>query len=520
MIDVLIVDDEPKLREGLKSIVPWNELGYRVADTAANGQEALEKHRLHRPALMLVDIRMPGMDGLALIEAVRAVDSRIHLLILSGYAEFDYARKAISQRVDGYLLKPVDEAELAGHLVAIKEAIEQEWLRDVGRKAAEVTRELLIQSLLAEEAAIDAAMLEQAARLGLNWERYQVLLIDVLGQESPDGPAAADGRLKRALGEAVEEQGGGAVFTYRSYVGMLLPQPLRTGFACAAMYRLIEKAAKQAGTAFRAAAGEPVRRLEDIALSCRTAEDLLRSRFFYPEAELLSSFSVRFASDAAHAAEEEQSYCAERYMRQLYYAVDTASKEAQRKLIRSAACAMARDGYTEERMKQAFAELLAAIYHKLALHDAELGARATHYSDRLAAIYRQRTAEQLCRHCAYCLEELSPAAGKGGHDQDMKRIVELIHRNYSDNLKLETLASVFNYSSAYLGKMFKNATGEYFNTYLDKVRISKAKQLLKQGMKVYQVAEKVGYANVDYFHSKFKKYVGTSPSHYRKEPQP
>lgn len=95
--------------------------------------------------------------------------------------------------------------------------------------------------------------------------------------------------------------------------------------------------------------------------------------------------------------------------------------------------------------------------------------------------------------------------------------MDLIQRNYSENIKLETLASVFNYNSAYLGKMFKNTTGEYFNTYLDKVRISKAKDFLKQGMKVYQVAEKVGYTNVDYFHSKFKKYVGTSPSNYRKE---
>ena len=96
-------------------------------------------------------------------------------------------------------------------------------------------------------------------------------------------------------------------------------------------------------------------------------------------------------------------------------------------------------------------------------------------------------------------------------------MIDLIHRNYHENLKLESLAEVFNYNSAYLGKMFKNQTGEYFNTYLDKVRIEKAKQLLEEGLRVYQVTERVGYTNVDYFHSKFKRYTGTAPSAYRQK---
>ncbi|MNP51629.1 HTH-type transcriptional regulator YesS [compost metagenome] len=106
--------------------------------------------------------------------------------------------------------------------------------------------------------------------------------------------------------------------------------------------------------------------------------------------------------------------------------------------------------------------------------------------------------------------------GEKDKHREVKIMLDLIERNFSDNLKLETLSGVLNYNSAYLGKLFKNETGEYFNTYLDKVRIEKAKSYLEAGYKVYQVAEKVGYTNVDYFHSKFKKYVGTSPSAYRR----
>ncbi|MGV2794764.1 response regulator, partial [Clostridium perfringens] len=130
MIKVLIVDDEPKLREGLRTFIDWNEYGYTVVDTAANGNEALEKYQAHLPDLVIADIRMPGMDGLQLIQRLRQLDPMLHILILSGYADFDYAKKAITQRADGYLLKPVDEEELIDYIEKIKLQIKQERLAE------------------------------------------------------------------------------------------------------------------------------------------------------------------------------------------------------------------------------------------------------------------------------------------------------------------------------------------------------------------------------------------------------
>ncbi|GJM72060.1 hypothetical protein HMSSN036_42760 [Paenibacillus macerans] len=127
-----------------------------------------------------------------------------------------------------------------------------------------------------------------------------------------------------------------------------------------------------------------------------------------------------------------------------------------------------------------------------------------------------RTIEGLYEKTEFLLQQIMHQLGEGGKHREVKIMLDLIHRNFNENLKLETLSGIFNYNSAYLGKLFKNATGEYFNTYLDKVRIEKAKAYLEEGLKVYQVAERVGYTNVDYFHSKFRKYVGTSPSAYRK----
>jgi len=93
----------------------------------------------------------------------------------------------------------------------------------------------------------------------------------------------------------------------------------------------------------------------------------------------------------------------------------------------------------------------------------------------------------------------------------MNNILAYIHKNLEKDIKLENLAKVFNYNTTYLGKMFKDYTGEYFNTYLDRVRMEKAKLLLKEGYKVHTVAEKIGYSNMTYFYSKFKKYIGLPP---------
>lgn len=100
----------------------------------------------------------------------------------------------------------------------------------------------------------------------------------------------------------------------------------------------------------------------------------------------------------------------------------------------------------------------------------------------------------------------------------MERVVRYIRANYSQELRLEMLANIFGYNSAYLGKVFHQYTGDNFNNYLDRIRITEAKRLLSTDeYKVYEVAEMVGYTNINYFHNKFKKYVGISPLNYKKE---
>lgn len=99
----------------------------------------------------------------------------------------------------------------------------------------------------------------------------------------------------------------------------------------------------------------------------------------------------------------------------------------------------------------------------------------------------------------------------------MDEILYYIQQNYNQRLSLEILAPLFGYNSSYLGKLFRKTTGIGFNDYLDQVRIGAAKKLLVQeNLKNYEIASRVGYRAVDYFHKKFKKYTGTTPAEYRR----
>ncbi|MNM87775.1 HTH-type transcriptional regulator YesS [compost metagenome] len=202
---------------------------------------------------------------------------------------------------------------------------------------------------------------------------------------------------------------------------------------------------------------------------------------------------------------------------QLFYAVDIGNQDAVKSLLRQLGEAYMTDGAMENEIKNRYVELLTTIYSKALKQSPELQSRGKEFSDGFSKIQKAYSILELNGQAEVLLQQIMNQLGEDGKHREVKIMLDLIHRNYSDNLKLETLSGIFNYNSAYLGKLFKNTTGEYFNTYLDKVRIEKAKSYLEEGLKVYQVAEKVGYTNVDYFHSKFRKYVGTSPSAYRKQ---
>ena len=126
MYSLFIADDEKEIREGLKYILDWENLGFKICGEAGNGEDALNSILELQPDLVLLDIRMPRMLGIDVAKSARAAGYLGHFVILSGYSDFSYAQKAISYNVDNYLTKPIDEVELMETITLVKERLEIE----------------------------------------------------------------------------------------------------------------------------------------------------------------------------------------------------------------------------------------------------------------------------------------------------------------------------------------------------------------------------------------------------------
>ena len=132
MFKVFIVDDEPSVIEGLKLMIPWNELDFELCGVASNGQEALLRVEELHPHLIITDIRMPGINGLELIYETQKINSDTEFVILSGYADFTYAQQAMRHKVLDYLLKPLDKDEIITVLRKIKNKLDKKFLTTYG----------------------------------------------------------------------------------------------------------------------------------------------------------------------------------------------------------------------------------------------------------------------------------------------------------------------------------------------------------------------------------------------------
>ncbi len=501
MLKVIIIDDEPNVRQGLKLILPWEENGFTICDEAGDPDEGLKKIINIKPDIVLMDIKMSGKLGTEVIKEAIAAGYKGKFIVISGYSNFEYAKDAIKYGVKSYILKPIDEDELLEVLLNLKKEINSSKQFESNIKIIE---EVKLQKLILDGEGEG----EGLENVYLGSKSFQVALIYTEKYSVKEGEILKfENVIKKELSIHKDKL---KVLTLNNYVGILF-----NDFKHERIIKMFEnlknKIGKEISEGVFIAIGEEVNSLNLINKSYKTAEAIMNNKFLYLDQGMMCYENI---NDNA----SENTTLNDLDYGEIASYVEVNDIERLKKSIYNMEDNMRKNVYSENEIKIKVIKLFLQLKDKLS-NDYELDEKNLHSDEQfMKEVHSKTSLKAVTLYLIKRFSEISILIGYKASDSIVKRLISYININYYKNLRLETLAELFSYNSAYLGKLFKSEVGENFNTYLDKVRIEKAKILLAdEKLKVYKVCEKVGYNNLDYFYSKFKKYVGVSPLNYKKQ---
>lgn len=510
-MNVLIADDEQLVLEGIKQIIDWSACGFSICGTASNGEEALNKILGLKPDLVLLDIRMPKLNGIDVVKAASEAGFAGKFIILSGVSDFKLAQAAMRYGVDFYLTKPVDEDELEQSVCTVRDIIIKESKTSLSySQYLDKAKENIIREILLNTCNYNTLDLKE---LHLNASVYQVVTYGNYNQEQFH-QAWDFSELMRVTNQ---DNNSFDILEIEQRKAILL----KGTFATKRFKDLLDHYhnAPQKGSPFDSvflAYGRQVQCIEDIHLSYKDVCLLEDRRFFclpnqhvlgYEELEIHTSPPDLSSQGLALVYAESFSNYIQSYNPVL---ITETLKELSAYL---AGCnAKIID------IKHFLIDIYILVKQKIiqAFPNTDLPFPAN--TSVIILIEEKYYLYEITKFLEEQFEMCMHSVGYSSGENVLDEVLYYIKHNYQENLKLENLASLFGYNSSYLGRLFTRKLNVNFNTYLDQVRIAKAKELLANpSLKVYEIAKMAGYSNVDYFHRKFKKHEGTSPAEYRKQ---
>ncbi len=517
MESVLIADDEQNIRAGLKCILDWEELGFEICGEAANGEEALRLILEKKPSLVLLDIRMPRLYGTDLIRTAREMGYKGRFIILSGYSDFAYAQTAIRYGASFYLTKPIDEEELEQAVRQICRELQEE--RHTSENVAKLkvrAKDVLLHELLTASPCSDGRALltpREVEEFHLAADVYQVVIFEKFGT-SPEDASYNFADLLNITNR------GNHTFEYFTEGGneVIL---LKGQFALDKFQLFLDRYEQdppQKGSPLDSlflAYGHPVSSLSQVFQSYLEASTLIGRRFFCLEGhhtlgygELPDVLAIR--RELSTQMLEDFSCSLTDYL--LAFNRPRVAETLQR--LEDALISVRSD---IQAVKRFLTDLFLQIKEKMNHIFSTAQIPFPSNSQILDRIEGSHYLYEIISFLSEQAEMIMSATGSPNSDTVTDDLLYYIDHNFRSNIKLEGIAPLFGYSSAYLGRLINRATGESFNSYVDHKRIEYSKELLLENrLKVYEIAQQAGYSNVDYFHKKFKKYVGVSPAEYRK----
>lgn len=543
MLKIFLAEDEVVVRETIKRMIPWEELGFELVGEAADGEMALPLLIRQQPDLLITDIKMPFMDGLTLARLAKKEIPGLKVVILSGYDDFNYAKQAIGIGVEDYLLKPITKNALIERLSEIRSRYEHEktqkeyyekFQREMQAYGKNSSRDFF-------EALVGGSMdmmevYKRAEKLGLDIvaEAYNVLIFTMNCDEDFSGQRDEYSSWEAESLELLENffAGHSSAMLFRSNIfsyGVLLKGQRETieenTRACVDEIRKI--LSRQDGRReWFLAVGQSVERLSQIQKSYHTASRAFSQRYLYDENILYYDEMETMEHPGGQAETEDNAYLqkvdvnalnpailqkflsnglqeeAENFVKDYFYAIGQEPMESL--VFRNYVILNVRFSVIS------FIKGLGCDTNEMESADTEEVLAESGKNMESAIAYAKKMISQAI--------EIRDQNSGNKNRSILKTAVDFIDSHYmEEDISLNTVANVANVSANHFSALFSQNMGQTFIEYLTTLRMNKAKELLRcTGMRSSEIAGEIGYKDAHYFSYLFKKTQGMTPSDYRK----
>lgn len=513
MYRVLLVDDERIIREGIAHLIDWENQGLVLVGAAADGRQAAEMIESKTPDIVITDVKMPDINGIELIAMENKQHPEIVFVVLSGYGEFELASAAMHYGVKHYLLKPCNEQDICNVLQEVTDDLQQ---RDRREKMVQESQEYLsrmlplMQNQFLQELTVNGAYQADDVKyycrlLHLELKKCRVILF----QAESGTPFEDMYILRNIVSERLPKE---CVQMSSILIHRLLV--ILNGVGEPDLAERLDKIRTEwldYGRKTLTVTVSSEVELQQLPQAYREAERYLRFAFYLGDGGVITPRDVTSDAESWHTGNMIYNY------EPLAGDIKSGNVEAVKAGL-NAFFEQLRQMAMETNMAKAYCiELFLTVERQCDPQNIQTAMKKLPDIQQMHSIDGiQQMITQIC----VTLADGNNHSIRQRHSRLVQSIIEYVNQNLSNpELSLKWLSNhVFFMNVGYLGRLFCHETGEKFSSYLLRVRIEHAKQLIgaSDDERVYEVANQVGFANnSQYFSQLFKKSTGCTPSEYK-----
>lgn len=523
---VLLVDDEEDVIQIIMKKMDWESMGFQIAGYAHNGVEALEMAEELQPDVVMTDIKMPYMDGLTLSRKLKELYRTVKIIIFSGFDEFEYAKEAIQIEVEEYILKPIDAGNLKEVFGRIREKIDREMdekrnvdkLKKYYMESLPILQENFYTSLIdgrIPEGKVDKYLSNY--QISLTGPYYVVSILHVSTSDIPQNmnPFLLGVSVKKLAEEHMEEEWKSRILMYLGdilVITQLEAQEQITEFTDF-MDQFCRLAKHVCEATVTAGIGYVCDNLLDIRLSWQGARSAVSYRVIYGNARAINIAEIDPMKNGDERWEEQE-------IQKILKRIRMGSREELETEISHCIRRFVQNGTTMQKYQIFIMGLLTEIFRFCSNNQLDSTEFYGEKGETFERCMQMESPEELEHWLLKICEKLQKTVQQerqASTKSFVSRAVEYVQEHYNDrNITVESVCRELGVSAAYFSTIFKKETGKTFISFLTDYRMEKAVELLMTTSdKTYIIAEKVGYADPNYFSYAFKKQYSMSPSKYR-----